>query len=254
VALRHWQSLRDAAAATTPADNAAWTPRETLTGALLTLIPLIGISLLNQASTQTGSLPKVPDSTYAVETLISIIILEGAFAIAPIFYARKHAGSDWRQALGFRVPYVALALGLAVLGMLATIILDEIYGIIISALHLSIQTNADRLEQQLGHMPLTLGATLLGAIFIAPICEELFFRSFLLQGLRQVMPVTWAVVLSSVIFAVAHVDLGSLPLLLVLGLMLGTLRVTSRSIWPSIALHMFNNLWTAIFLIMQLRH
>jgi membrane protease YdiL (CAAX protease family) len=251
VALRYWQSLRDAAT-TTPADSAPWTPRETLTGALLTLIPLMSISLLNQASTPTGSLAQVPDSTYAVETLISIVILEGAFAMAPIFYARKHANSAWRQALGFRVPYVALALGLAFLGMLATIILDEIYGIIITALHLSIQTNADRLEQQLGHMPLTLSATLIGAIFIAPICEELFFRSFLLQGLRQVVPTAWAVVLSSVIFAIAHVDLGSLPLLLVLGLMLGTLRVTTRSIWPSIALHMFNNLWTAIFLIMQL--
>jgi len=235
-----------------PSDSAPWTPRETLTGALLTLIPLMGISLLNQASTPSGSLAQVPDGAYAIETFISIIILEGAFAIAPLFYARKHASGDWQQTLGFRLPYVTLAIGLAILGMLATIVLDVIYGFLITALRLSIQTNADRLEQQLGHMPLTLGATLIGAIFIAPICEELFFRSFLLQGLRRVMSATWAVVLSSVIFAIAHVDLGSLPLLLVLGLMLGTLRVTSRSIWPSIALHMFNNLWTAVFLIMQL--
>ncbi len=252
MALRHWQSLRDVVTTADPADIAPWTPRETLTGALLTLIPLMGISLLNQASAQTGSLAQAPDGAYAIETLITVLILEGAFAIAPIFYARKHAGNDWGQVLGFRMPYVALALGLAFLGILGTILLDGIFSIVISAFHLSIQTNADRLEQQLGHLPLTLGATLFGAVFIAPVCEELFFRSFLLQGVRRVMSAGWAVILSSVIFAIAHVDLGSLPLLLVLGLMLGTLRVLSRSIWPCVALHMFNNLWTAIFLIAQL--
>lgn len=232
-------------------DVAPWRPRDTLTGVLLTLVPLMGLSLINNAAAP-ASLAKVADAPNAIGTLFSVAILEGVFLIAPLYYAHRAGGSMWWQSLGFRRINVGLAIGLIVLAMAATIIADFAYDGVVTLLHLNVQTNADHLEQQLLHLPLTLYATLLGAIFIAPICEETFFRGFLLTGLRAGMTAPWAVVVSSLIFAAAHADLGSLPLLLVLGLLMGTLRVVTRSIWPGFALHTFNNALTALLLILSL--
>ena len=228
-----------------------WTPRNTLTGVLLTLVPLVGLSLISNAAAP-AALAKTADAPNAIGTLFSVTILEGVFLIAPIYYAHRTGGPMWWQSLGIRRIHPGLAIGLIVLAMMATVIADLAYNGVVSFLHLNVQTNADHLQQQLLHLPLTLYATLFGAIFIAPICEEIFFRGFLLQGLRAVMAAPWAVVASSLIFAAAHADIGSFPLLLVLGLLMGTLRVLTRSIWPGFALHTFNNALTALLLILSL--
>jgi membrane protease YdiL (CAAX protease family) len=233
------------------AEAAPWSRRDTLTGALLTLVPLVGLSLISNAAAPT-SLAKTPDAPNAIGTLFSVAILEGVFLIAPLYYAHRTGGHKWWQSLGIRRIHPGLAIGLIVLAMAATVMADLAYDGITSALRLNVQTNADHLEQQLLHLPLTLYATLFGAIFIAPICEEIFFRGFLLQGLRAVMSAPWAVIVSSLIFAAAHADLGSFPLLLVLGLLMGTLRVLTRSIWPGFALHTFNNALTALLLVLSL--
>ena len=228
-----------------------WRPSDTLIGVLLTLVPLVGLSLISQSTPATAAATP-PDAVNAFSILISTAILEGIFLIAPLYYAHRAGGQAWLQSLGIRKLNAGLAIGLFLLAAMATVIADYAYDGIVSAFHLSVQTNADHLEHQLRHMPLTLDATLLGAVLIAPICEELFFRGFLLQGLRAVMSTPWAVVVSSLIFAAAHADLGSFPLLLVLGLLMGTLRVLTRSIWPGVALHTFNNLLTAFFLLTTL--
>lgn len=77
---------------------------------------------------------------------------------------------------------------------------------------------------------------------VAPFVEELVFRGVLLSGLASRMPVGWAIVLSALIFGCAHLpDFKFLwypiPALVLLGLVLGWMRVQTRSLWPSITLH-----------------
>lgn len=86
---------------------------------------------------------------------------------------------------------------------------------------------------------------------VAPFVEELVFRGVLLSGLARRLPMAWAVVISALIFGTAHLPDFSfawypVPALIVLGLVLGWLRVYSHSLWPSITLHATNNLFAAI--------
>ncbi|TAN07280.1 MAG: CPBP family intramembrane metalloprotease [Rhodanobacteraceae bacterium] len=86
---------------------------------------------------------------------------------------------------------------------------------------------------------------------VAPFVEELVFRGVLLSGLASRLPVAWAVVASALVFGAAHLPDFSfawypVPALIVLGLVLGWLRVYSRSLWPSVTLHATNNLFAAI--------
>lgn len=88
-------------------------------------------------------------------------------------------------------------------------------------------------------------------VCIAPFVEELVFRGVLLSGLASRLPVAWAIVASALIFGGAHLpDFNfawyPVPALMLLGLVLGWLRVYSRSLWPPIILHATNNLFAAL--------
>lgn len=73
------------------------------------------------------------------------------------------------------------------------------------------------------------------------VCEELFFRGFLLSGLRTVAQKWTAILVVAVIFAIFHMLLIKFVLTAALGMMLGYLCWQSRSIWPSIIAHVAHN-------------
>ena len=84
-------------------------------------------------------------------------------------------------------------------------------------------------------------------VSLGPLVEELLFRGVLLSALLQRWGTAAAVLLSSLIFALAHLPgLGwqafALPDLLLLALALTWLRLRSGSIWPSVVAHGANNL------------
>ncbi len=234
-------------------DRAPWSIRDTLIGAALTLVPLF--ALLLSSSLAGGNAPPAKpltasqDAATALAVLFQTIVIEGALLIAPIYYARRRAGGDWLRSLGLRGTNVGLALGMVVLGMAGALVFDFAYSALLTALHQNVATNADRLGTLFHYEPLTVEVTLLGSVLIAPICEEILFRGFILPGLRNSLSTAAAVALASVIFAAAHADIGSFAQLLALGAILCVARVATRSLWPCIALHVTNNALTAIIII-----
>jgi len=87
------------------------------------------------------------------------------------------------------------------------------------------------------------------AIFVAPAFEEIFFRGFLFEGLSQSrLGAIGAIGLTSLGWAILHIqyDIYDMVTIFVLGLVLGTVRYKSRSLWSSYFIHAFNNLLAAI--------
>jgi membrane protease YdiL (CAAX protease family) len=81
---------------------------------------------------------------------------------------------------------------------------------------------------------------LVGVIF-APLVEEIFFRGFLFQGFRQRYGWIPALLISSFIFAAAHVDPVAFIPTFVLGAALAYVYHRSNSVWPGIVLHFLVN-------------
>ncbi|MCC7187925.1 MAG: CPBP family intramembrane metalloprotease [Anaerolineales bacterium] len=79
------------------------------------------------------------------------------------------------------------------------------------------------------------------AVIVAPFVEEMFFRGFLFQGFRKRYGWIPALLLSSGIFAAAHLDPVSFIPTFALGAALGYVYHCSNSIWPSVILHFLNN-------------
>lgn len=97
------------------------------------------------------------------------------------------------------------------------------------------------------------GWTLLVAVVVAPILEELIFRGRLISIFRREMPVSLAVVLSSLLFAAAH---GSFVVALdafIAGVILSYFYLSSGSIILPILLHICNNSVAYALLVLSYR-
>jgi membrane protease YdiL (CAAX protease family) len=108
-------------------------------------------------------------------------------------------------------------------------------------------------KQQLGFQNVTGSfdtiLTFVSLVVLPPLVEETVFRGFIFTGLRNKMRWGWAALLTSIIFASAHLEFGSgQPLLWVaaidtftLSMVLCYLRQKTDSLWPGIMLHALKN-------------
>jgi len=86
-------------------------------------------------------------------------------------------------------------------------------------------------------------------VVLPPFVEEILVRGFLYTGLKNKLPMIWAVLITGLLFAVAHLQAGrGAPLLwvaaidtFILSTVLIYLREKTGSLWASIGLHMLKN-------------
>ena len=91
--------------------------------------------------------------------------------------------------------------------------------------------------------PLALALLALTAVVLAPLFEETIFRGALLPVLAMRLGPFPGVLLSGLLFAMAHISVGELAPLTVLGVGLGLVRLRSGRLWPSVLMH---GLWNAV--------
>lgn len=237
-----------------------WTLAQTLAGTAITLVPWMLFIALSQAAkspqtTHTQRLPVVQDAVGGVIFLLFTAVVEGAFLLAPAYYvfSRRASGVAPRArlaALGLRRTPLLPAILWVLAGIVFIVfVVGWLYDVFLKMTGLQLQTNVQTLMQEAKFAPLTVTGALLGAVFIAPFCEEIFFRGFLFAGLLRGMPVLAATLLSALLFAIAHGDLGSFLPLFVIGLALAVVRWRTGAIWPGMALHACNNALAALSLL-----
>ena len=83
---------------------------------------------------------------------------------------------------------------------------------------------------------------------LAPVGEEIFFRGFLLTALVSAIGGLRGAVVSSAVFSVAHLNVGTLFPIFVMGMLLSWLYLRTGSIWPPIVAHAAQNLLALTFL------
>ncbi len=94
--------------------------------------------------------------------------------------------------------------------------------------------------------PNFLSIVLLMAVLPA-ICEEIAFRGFILSGMRQTGRPWRAIILTSVLFGIAHGVVQQSMLAMIFGLVLGYIAIRSESILPCIVFHALHNTLSLCF-------
>lgn len=175
------------------------------------------------------------DSRAELAQSAAIILLELAFLL-PVVLIFAWKRISWKF-LGFRkFEWKTLGLGCGLLiGSYALILIHNII-----LVRLGIDTQGEAILRLIQMLESPGWFFLVGVVF-APFVEEIFFRGFLFQGFRQKYGWVGAMLLSSAIFAVAHLDPAALIPTLILGLMLAYLFHRSNSLWPGIILHFLVN-------------
>jgi membrane protease YdiL (CAAX protease family) len=102
--------------------------------------------------------------------------------------------------------------------------------------------------------PLPVAAAIVMFLFVwlvGPICEEIIYRGLLWGALERLQWGRWTVfVLSTVVFAISHLEPLRTSLLLVIGVPIGLARLYSGRLGASIVAHQVNNFLPALTLML----
>lgn len=90
-----------------------------------------------------------------------------------------------------------------------------------------------------------LTGSLIATIFVSPVSEELIFRGVFLNRLKLIVPTTFAILISSLLFASLH-NFGSIISSFIFGVCLSILYLKTENIFVPILAHFLNNLFAEI--------
>ncbi|HEX6652179.1 MAG TPA: type II CAAX endopeptidase family protein [Thermoleophilaceae bacterium] len=206
-------------------------------GFLVALIAtLIVVGILAAA---TGATADDEDPTFTiVATFLQGMIFIGTAVLFASFTRTPRA-----EQFGLRPAPLWRTAGWAALGMLTFYALVALYSVIV-------QPDAEQsVAQDLGADQGTFGMIAAGfmVICVAPVAEEFFFRGFFYRALRSRWSVLGAAAIDGLLFGVIHYDFTGadalliLPPLAILGFIFCLVYERTGSIYPTIAMHSFNN-------------
>ena len=88
---------------------------------------------------------------------------------------------------------------------------------------------------------ITAPTTIIAAVIVAPIGEEIIFRGMITKLLLEEYRPTKAIIISALIFGIIHFNPAQIPGAIIAGILLGWLYYKTRSVIPGIILHFINN-------------
>lgn len=177
----------------------------------------------------------------------SILFIE-AISVGLLYLFVKHRRSGLKS-IGLWGRPKWIDAGYVLIGYLVYFLL---YLVVINVATKLTPINVDQ-AQQIGFDKahgLQLVPVFISLVILPPIAEELLMRGFLYTGLKQKLPKIVAAVITSGLFAVAHLQVGSGAALLwvaaidtfILSLVLIQLRDHTGKLWAPIGLHTLKNL------------
>lgn len=175
-----------------------------------------------------------------LQLLLTLAVVAVNVAVVVAFTVEKYHAS-W-SVLGFVASkgrfrtFGSFGFWIAGLGLIAAI--DALMRLIGIEFLSPPQNASEALESFGGNL---LPAMIAVGVFV-PIGEELFFRGFILPAVRNRWGPVAAVLISAMLFALFHVDPGLYLPTFILGVSLGAARVWTGSLWPSIMIHMAQNI------------
>ena len=195
-----------------------------------------------------GFLSRFSGADFSLRLMASAILTVILFAGLPLLLMRWLRVS-WKSGAGLHRPSIRVWPGVVLIGISAW---PWIYEMIILLQSAGLQALDEAKLAQVKELlvawrrvPVVLVVLSLGVL--PGLCEELFFRGFLLSSLRREINAGAAIVVAAICFGLFHVVLagGAAPERLVpstlMGLLLGWVACRSGSVIPAMVLHVIHN-------------
>lgn len=216
----------------------AWGPRDIVFALALALgVGFVLVSLIvAPIAVAVGSSDDVAVLTAGL--VVTLLFDAALFGSAAIFSVARYRCS-W-GALGL-APLSTKAfwpgLGTAMLGH----VIIGVYVGLVQLLGLDVLLPGTNVPDELFEERLVLPLAGVATVLVAPLAEETFFRGFVFGGLRR-YGFFWAALASGLLFSAAHVNLGGLIPLALVGMLFAWSYSRTGSLWTAIYAHLFFNL------------
>lgn len=221
---------------------ATWSPWIAIGGSVLALVVglLLALPIIFAAGGGGDDFDSLGWSTKAAVQLCTGL----GFLLVPFVLAKQMPGGvDWRAAAGrlgfhrFEVGNAAKWIGI---GLLAYFAFAIVYVLVFG------EPEQDDIAGKLG----PAWSQILLIVILAPFAEEVCFRGFLFGGFRSRYNLPVAAIGAGLVFGLLHYSTGitAVPQLIVLGAIFALVYEKTRSIWPAIIFHMFNNAYVLAIL------
>jgi membrane protease YdiL (CAAX protease family) len=210
-------------------------------GALVVMVPVVFAAVL-----LTGTMPSTAPGHLLLDIVgIAFYLVAGWFAWTRL---RAMGASPLRPLRGADVR--ALALGIATL-----LALRVALAALLTATHQTAHVQAgfehfSVVTKVPAATAISVALTVLSAVMVGPIVEELVFRGLLFGALARPLGVVTAALISSLMFGAAHGDLVLFPALAAVGMVSAIAYAATGNLTVSILLHAANNAVPTAFLIL----
>jgi len=197
----------------------------------------------------TGLIIAATQGDLATPAPMSIIAGLAASAIAQLMlmwlYLRKNGRMEALGLYDFGSIPLHKATGLAISLVAAAMAFNFVYAHYVIP-DIGMQDDMAKILADIDRTPLNMATMFFAIAIAAPIVEELLFRGLLQNALAKYVPIWGAILLSSLLFALVHLQLYAIPALMTLSIAFGYLYHRTGSLRTNIILHMANNVFALL--------
>jgi uncharacterized protein len=230
-----------------PPDEVRWGMGDALAGNLaiyLASFVAFGVAVaLFGPGVLDGEIPLWRTSLFQIPVWVGLL---GAPLWATYRKGRRSLVADF----GLRMRWSDVPLGLAV-GLIGQIVLALIITVLYDALGIDLDRVGESAEALTSAAvdPFSLLLLVIVAVVAAPVLEELFYRGLWLRAARHRFGTVGAVLLTSVVFGLVHLQPYDFPALAGFGLLLALLTIRTGRLGPAIWAHVAFNLTAVVNLL-----
>jgi membrane protease YdiL (CAAX protease family) len=183
--------------------------------------------------------PGVPTPLSPGTIVLSVVLLDGA--LLGVVYVRivRPGVLSWEQ-LGLRTNNLGHLLRIGVGTGVLTIVASGLVELLLQGFGVH-QTQYQEFEGLLGAPPPQIVGVFLAVAIVAPACEEIFFRGYVFTALRQTRGLWPGIGASSVLFALAHLNVQAFLPILLIGIIFAIVCWRTGSLVPTMVAHAMNN-------------
>lgn len=233
--------------------NIKWTLRDVLFSILFLIAVLTGIYfgiariLVVLKISESINSSNITSLSFSVLYGIQVLLMVGVVWFYAIYWRRAKL-----RDLGFKYYSIIKTIWYSFLALLLIIAVNFLYVFLMTRIF-NIVPPSSKIEELVSNKNISSMMLLVVVSVIAPACEEIYFRGFLFQGIKKSWGVFAGILVSSILFAAAHLDLYNFLPLLAIGWILTYIFHKTKSLIPVIFLHAIYNLLMILVLFSQLK-
>lgn len=227
-----------------PELNIKWSALDGLISIAVLIALLVGIyfgtskiiSALDLRGLVDLNIESIDNLTFSIFYGIQVLLMLGVVWFFAIYW-RRSTFSD----LGFRYYSIIKTIWYTFLSLLLIFFVSFVYVLILNAIF-GIEAPSSKIDELVRSGNVSGNILIVVTAVVAPFCEEIYFRGFLYSAFKKNFGVTIGLLLSSFLFAAAHLEIYSFIPIMAIGWILAYIYEKTKSIFTVIFLHSAYNL------------